>query len=175
MNLLQPQMRVANTVSWFKSAAILIVTMLLSSCAWYSGYGLKPGVATEPQVREAMGQPAATWSTPAGEVWAYPRGPLGTETFLVRFDENGKLAEIQQVLRDERFDQIYAGMTRDDVLHLIGPPFQTTTFSGTDQTAWDYHYRDDSAQSALFSVMFNNSGVVVWTFKQRLVGDGHEH
>ncbi|HXZ97689.1 MAG TPA: hypothetical protein VEG37_11690 [Burkholderiales bacterium] len=174
MKLLQPAIRVANAAGLRKlTSSAMTLLVLLGGCASYSGYGLKPGVATGPDVRQAMGEPAARWSTPAGDVWAYPRGPLGSETFLVRFDENGRLSLIEQVLNDDHFGRIHAGMTGEDVLHLIGPPFQTTTYSGTRQTSWDYHYRDDSAQSALFSVIFSDAGVVVGTLKQRLSGNGH--
>ncbi|MFI4922177.1 MAG: hypothetical protein ACHP6J_00495, partial [Burkholderiales bacterium] len=99
----------------------LTILALLAGCASYSGRGLKPGIATETEVRAEMGAPAATWKTPVGYVWAYPRGPLGLETFLVRFDASGKLVLIEQVLDDAHFDRIKTGMTQDDVLNLIGP------------------------------------------------------
>ncbi len=153
----------------------LTILALLAGCASYSGRGLKPGIATETEVREEMGAPAATWETPGGSTWAYPRGPLGLETFLVRFHASGKLELIEQVLDDDHFAQIKAGMTQDDVLHLIGPPFQTIKFPRTDDTSWDYRYRDTWSQTALFSVIFDQAGLVKGTFKQREVGNGHTH
>ena len=149
---------------------------LLAGCASYSGRGLKPGIASETEVKNVMGEPAATWEMPVGSVWAYPRGPLGLETFLVRFNESGKLVLIEQVLDDERFAQIIPGMTQDDVLHLIGPSVQIkVTYPRTDTTSWDYRYRDDWSNSALFSVIFDQAGLVKGTFKQREVGNGHNH
>ncbi len=154
----------------------LSLLALLAGCASYSGRGLKPGIATETEVREVMGEPAATWKTPGGYVWAYPRGPLGVQTFLVRFDANGRLELIEQVLDDAHFAQIKAGMTQDDVLHLIGPSVQIkVTYPRTDDTSWDYRYRDIWEQSALFSVIFDHLGLVKGIFKQREVGNGHTH
>ena len=142
----------------FRQALLgLTFLALLAGCASYSGRGLKPGIASETEVKNLMGEPAATWEMPGGFVWAYPRGPLGLETFLVRFDENGKLVLIEQVLNDDRFAQIKTGITHDDVFHLIGPPFQTITFPRTDTTSWDYRYRDTWSQSALFSVIFDQA------------------
>ncbi|HEY6281329.1 MAG TPA: outer membrane protein assembly factor BamE [Burkholderiales bacterium] len=163
-------------VRLFRSALLgLTILALLAGCASYSGRGLKPGIATETEVREEMGAPAATWETPGGSVWAYPRGPLGLETYLVRFDASGRLELIEQVLNDERFAQIIPGMTQDYVLHLIGPPFQTIKFPRTDDTSWDYRYRDTWSQTALFSVIFDQADLVKGTFKQREVGNGHNH
>jgi len=163
-------------VRLFRPALLgLTILALLAGCASYSGRGLKPGIATETEVREVMGAPATTWETPSGSTWAYPRGPLGLETFLVRFDESRKLELIEQVLNDDRFAQIKTGMTQDDVLHLIGPPFQTIKFPRTDDTSWDYRYRDTWSQTALFSVIFDQADLVKGTFKQREVGNGHNH
>ena len=154
----------------------LIGLALLAGCASYSGGGLKPGISTETDVRVEMGIPAATWETPDGSVWAYPRGHLGLETYLVRFDASCRLKLIEQVLNDERFAQIKTGMTQDDVLHLFGPTVQIkVTYPRTGDTSWDYRYRDDWKQSALFSVIFDHAGLVKGTFKQREVGNGHNH
>ena len=101
---------------------------------------------------------------------------MGLETFLVRFDESGKLVLIEQVLDDERFAQIKTGMTHNDVLHLIGPSVQIkVTYPLTNDTSWDYRYRDTWGQSALFSVIFDQAGLVKGTFKQREVGNGGNH
>lgn len=154
----------------------LTILALFAGCASYSGRGLKPSIATETEVRAEMGTPAATWETPGGHVWAYPRGPLGLETFLVRFDASGKLVLIEQVLDDERFAQIKTGMTQDDVLHLIGPSVQIkVTYTLSDDTSWDYRYRDDWEQPALFSVIFDHAGLVKGYVKQREVGNDHNH
>jgi hypothetical protein len=157
--------------------AILGLTFLalLAGCASYSGGGLEAGVASEANVREVMGQPAVRWTTPTGEVWAYPRGPLGVQTFLVHFDASGRLGLIEQVLDDGRFAKISTNMTHEEVLHLIGPPFQTIKFPRTEDTSWDYRYRDYWEQTALFSVIFDKAGLVKYTFKQREIGDGHSH
>jgi hypothetical protein len=159
-----------------QSLLILTLLALLAGCASYSGSGLKPGIATETEVRAEMGAPAATWKTPVGYVWAYPRGPLGLETFLVRFDASGKLELIEQVLDDAHFARIKTGMTQDDVLHLIGPSVQIkVTYLLSDDTSWDYRYRDDWEQPALFSVIFDHAGLVKGYVKQREVGNDHNH
>jgi len=159
----------------FRSASLgLTILALLAGCASYSGRGLEPGIASESEVWNVMGEPAATWETPDGLAWAYPRGPLGVETFLVRFDADGKLALIEQVLDEEHFAQIKADMAQHDVLHVIGPPFQILTFSNLNEVSWDYRFRDLWGYSSIFSAIFDEAGRVKRTFRQREnVGNGH--
>ena len=160
----------------FRSASLgLTILALLAGCASYNGRGLKPGLSSENEVQQVMGVPAATWETPGGSAWAYPRGPLGMETFLVRFDENGTLASIEQVLDEEHFAQIKGDMTQDDVLHVVGPPFQILAFPNLNEVSWDYRFRDLWGYSSIFSAIFDEAGLVKRTFRQREVGNGHNH
>jgi hypothetical protein len=162
---------------WIRLASLgLTILALLGGCASYNGRGLKPGLSSEDEVQQAMGVPAAAWETPDGPVWAYPRGPLGMATFLVRFDADGKLVLIEQVLDEEHFAQIRADMTWDDVLHVIGPPFQILAFPNLNEVSWDYRFRDLWGYSSIFSAIFDEAGLVKRTFRQREnVGDDHTH
>ena len=161
----------------FRSASLgLTILGLLGGCASYSGRGLEPGIASESEVWNVMGEPAVTWETPGGSTWAYPRGPLGMETFLVRFDESGKLASIEQVLDEEHFARIKPDMAQHDVLHAIGPPFQVLAFPNLNEVSWDYRFRDLWGYSSIFSAIFDQAGLVKRTFRQREnVGNDHTH
>ena len=114
----------------------------LSGCASYSGSGLQPGIATQADTRAAMGVPVAVHPAPPAasysESWEYPRGPLGRHTFMVRFDRQGKLFAIDQVLTVETTARIRMGQdTRDDVRRLLGRP--AAVFPGRfGGESWDY-------------------------------------
>lgn len=152
-----------------------VIVALVAGCASYSGRGLKPGIATEAEVRQVMGTPAAVWEAPEGQVWAYPRGPLGRQTYLVHFSPQGTLATIEQVLDEEHFEKIKAGeMAQEDVRHLIGPPFQTVAFPRRNELAWDYRFRDTWGFSAIFSVIFDQAGRVKGTVTVREFVDDHD-
>jgi len=153
----------------------LTILALLGGCASYNGRGLKPGLSRADEVQQVMGVPAATWETHGGSAWAYPRGPLGMETFLVRFDEHGTLELIEQVLDEEHFAQIKADKTQDDVLRVIGPPFQILAFPNLNEVSWDYRFRDLWGYQSVFSAIFDEAGLVKRTFRQREVGNGHNH
>jgi outer membrane protein assembly factor BamE (lipoprotein component of BamABCDE complex) len=146
----------------------LAATLLLAGCAAYDGSTLGRG-ATEDEVRRAMGPPALVLPNPDGSrLLAYPRGPLGTQTFMVEMDRDGRLRQIRRALGDDTFHRIRPGMTRDEVLRLIGPPFETGEFPRLGQVAWDYRFVDTWGYTAIFSVMFDRKGVVVSKFTRRI-------
>jgi len=153
-------------------APIVVVLVLLAGCASYSGTGLKPGVATEGAVRAAMGHPAVEFTREdGGRTLAYPRGPLGTQTYMADLGRDGRLLAIRPVLGDETFWRIQPGMTREDILHLIGPPGETMAFGLSDTDSWDYRYMDNWGYLAIFSVTFNREGIVVGKFTRRIDRD----
>lgn len=152
-----------------KNALVALLALLVASCAAYDGHTLKPGVSTEAQLRGLMGEPAAEFPAPDGtRVLAFPRGPLGTQTYLASVGSNGVLIGVRPVLNDDTFYQVQAGMTRDDILRLIGPPGETMAFSRLRQVAWDYRYVDTWGYQAIFSVSFDERGIVVSKFTRRI-------
>jgi outer membrane protein assembly factor BamE (lipoprotein component of BamABCDE complex) len=141
----------------------------LSGCASYSGSSLRPGASNEGEVRGVMGAPALEFTGEDGSRrLVYPRGPLGTQTFVARLGQDGVLQEMKQVLGDDTFNRIRPGLTEQEILHMIGPPGETMHFARTDTTAWDYRYTDSWGYVAVFSVTFDNKGVVVSKITRRI-------
>ncbi len=153
-------------------APFALCVALLAGCASYSGMGLKPGVATEAEVRATMGRPAFEFTREdGGRTLAYPRGPLGTQTYMADLGRDGRLLAVRPVLSDDTFWRIQPGMTREDILHLLGPPGDTMAFSLSDTDSWEYRYMDTWGYLAIFSVTFNRDGVVVGKFSRRIDRD----
>ena len=152
--------------------SLVILAFALAACASYGGYGLHPGVSTADDVRRTMGAPGAEYANSDGtRELVYPRGPLGTQTFIAHVDSRGILAGMDQVLDDDHFRHIQAGLTREDVLRRIGPPGGTMEFSRQHQVAWEYRYIDTWGYLCEYSVTFDARGIVVSTFSQRLGQD----
>ena len=152
-----------------KIIAAAFAALLLASCASYDGRGLHPGVSSEADVRGLMGPPALELATnDGGKRLAYPRGPLGTQTFMADIGRDGKLEAVRQVLNDDTFNGIRPGLTRDDVLLRLGPPGDTMHFALSNNTAWDYRYKDTWGYLAILSVTFNAEGIVVSKITRRL-------
>lgn len=142
----------------------ILVVLLLTACASYSGGGLKPGEAELADVIRVMGEPALRWHDPDGsEQLAYPRGPYGFHTYMVRFGSDGKLMSIENVLEPSGFAQVKTGMTKDQVLRALGPsyPSWTSYFRARDELVWEWRYCDDWKEAARFDVLFDaTTGIV---------------
>ena len=149
---------------------ILPIAMLAAAgCASYDGYSLRPGVSTQDEVQRVMGTPAMEFRNADGSrELAYPRGPMGTQTFMADVGNDGVLKAVRPVLTDGVFNGIQPGMTQEDVLRLIGPPGDRMRFAALDQDSWEYRYMDDWRYIAIFSVNFDRDGRVVSKFKRRI-------
>src|SRR5471030_3096817 len=150
---------------------LLLATMLLAACASYSGSGLKPGEARLDDVQSLMGPPAMRWQEPDGSVQlAYPRGPAGFHTFIVKLGPDGRLQSIANVLEENSFARIRACITKDEVLRVLGPPeySRSVYFKARDELVWDWRYCQLYGNSARFLVLFDGtSGAVRSTMSER--------
>lgn len=154
------------------SRFVLCLAFLAAACASYDGRGLQAGVTSEDQVRRTMGAPALELTNPDGtRTLAYPRGPLGTETFMVRVGRDGLVQGMDQVLRDDLFYRIVPGITKDDLLRMIGPPSEVMDFPRLQQTAWEYRYQDSWGYTAFLSVMIDRQGIVAGKTTRRIDRD----
>jgi hypothetical protein len=146
--------------------------LLVSACASYDGYSLRAGTSTESEVRSVMGTPANEFANADGSRrLAYPRGPMGTQTYMADVGTDGVLKAVTPVLKDDTFYRIRPGLTREDILRMIGPPGETMAFARLGQVAWDYRYQDSWGYVAIFSVMFDANGIVVGKFTRRIERD----
>lgn len=143
------------------TALLVFATVAVASCASYDGRGLTPGVPAQ-EVRQLMGAPAATYANAqGGERWAYPRGPAGLQTYMVRIDAGGRFAGIDQVLDQAFFAQLHIGQDRQpDVDRLFGPHWRTTDFPRQKEQVWSWRFRDVWGNRSQFHVTFDETGLV---------------
>lgn len=142
----------------------IIFTLLLSACAAYSGSGLKPGETRAEDIVHTMGQPVMQWQNTDGSAQlAYPRGPMGYQTYMVLVGPDGRLQSIRNVLDEKSFALIQTGMTKDEVLRIIGPSFAgwTTYSKSRNELTWEWRYCDAWNEAARFFVLFDNDKATV--------------
>lgn len=143
---------------------VILSCCLLDACASYSGFGLKPGNATQEDVIRVMGQPAMRWQAPDNSTQlAYPRGPSGTDTYMVFIGADGKLQHIENVLDPKHFSRVQPGMTEAEVLRILGPPPPgwTTYNPGHDELEWEWRYCNVFNEAARFDVSFDKTAGTV--------------
>ena len=73
--------------------------------------------------------------------------------------------------RDDAFDRVQAGMTRDQVRALTGPPENMMPFPLSGNTSWGWYYWDRFGYYVEFSVTFDPNGVAL-SKTYRRVNDG---
>lgn len=143
-----------------QKALLLFAALMVAACAPYGGSGLKPGVARLDEVYAAMGKPAMHWQDPDGSrQLAYPNGPAGLETFMVRLDSNGKLKYMENVLDAEHLAKVRAGMTKEEVLRILGPSDANATvyFEARDELVWEWRYLGIANEPWRMMVLFDGT------------------
>ncbi len=104
-------------------AMSLISTMLaMMGCDRVATGELQVGQSTVADLKAKMGEPFAVVKDGDREIWEYPLGPEGVKTYRMTVNAQGVLEKIDQILTDENFKRIVAGMTMDDVRKIIGKP-----------------------------------------------------
>ena len=144
-------------------ALALLLPALLGACAGFSA--INPGTSAR-EVETRMGAPANVWKNADGsEVWEYPRGPLGVETYMVTLGSDRAVREVHQVLNDEYFSRVHSGMSRDEVRRLLGRPGEIMVFGARDEEVWSWRYQQQNPM--FFNVLFDRTAGTVKT-TQRL-------
>jgi outer membrane protein assembly factor BamE (lipoprotein component of BamABCDE complex) len=139
----------------------ILSAFILVACASYSGTGLKPGESRLEDVVRIMGNPAMRWQDPDGsQQLAYPRG---IHTFMVQIGSDGKMQRIENVMDMKTFARIRPDMTKNQVLHILGPsePSRSDYFKARDELVWEWRYCDAWNEAARFDVLFDGHKEVV--------------
>jgi hypothetical protein len=142
----------------------LIACVGLSGCVALGGTRLESGVSDVYDVERALGAPAMRWEEADGhQLLAFPTGPAGFQTYMVRIGPDEVLESIENVLTTKYFARIRPNMTQDEILRLIGPPqpHWTVYFERRDELVWEWRYCDDWNEPARFNVLFDGTSKLV--------------
>ena len=132
---------------------------MLAGCA---NFAALPAGTPSQQVRAKLSAPGTVWKNSDGsEVWEYPYGPLGRQTFMVTLGADRAVREVHQVLSDEYFSKVRAGMSRDEVRRLLGAPGEIAVFDTRGEEAWSWRYQEQNPM--LFNVLFDRAAGTVRT------------
>ena len=139
--------------------SLFALAAFLAGCANFSA--VTSGMPAQ-QVQAKLGAPETVRKNADGsEVWEYPGGPLGKQTYMVTLGSDRAVREVRQVLNDEYFSRVRAGMSRDEVRRLLGRPGETMVFGARDEEVWSWRYQQENAM--FFHVLFDRSAGTVRT------------
>jgi len=139
----------------FSRALLLLPTLFATGCASFSA--IAPGASAQ-QVEKLVGAPDNVSKNADGsEIWEYPQGPLGVETYMVTLGPDRAVREVRQVLNDENISRLQVGMSRDEARRLLGKP-RDIGFSGlNDEEIWSWRYREWGVRNMELYVQFDRS------------------
>src|SRR5258706_2402360 len=114
------------------------------------------------QVQAKLGSPETVRKNADGsEVWEYPGGPLGRQTYMVTLGSDRAVREAHQVLSEEYFSKVQAGMSRDEVRRLLGRPGDIMVLRARDEEVWSWRYQQQNPM--FFNLLFDRSPGIVRT------------
>lgn len=132
---------------------ILLGALALAGCASFTQ--LSPGMSSR-QVGALVGAPTQVWKDADGsEVWEYPLGPFGVETYMVSFGPDRTVRQVRQVLTEETITTLRVGMSRDDVRRLLGKPREIGNIDRTNEEVWSWRYREWGVRNMELHVQFD--------------------
>lgn len=141
-------------------SALVGVVLAQYGCASYPR-NIQEGM-THDEVIARFGPPSIERPRADGDRLVYATGPLGQYAFGVDIDRGGRVEQVEQVLTLENFARIQAGTwTEEDVLWNFGPPAEKRRLR--DQVTWNYRYRELNVYNSLFTVSFDDAGLVART------------
>src|SRR5207248_11504245 len=114
-----------------RAVLVLFPALFAAGCANFAA--IERGASAQ-QIETLAGAPANVWKNADGsEVWEYPRGPFGVETYMVTLGPDRAVREVRQVLREESISKLHAGMSREDVRRLLGRPQEVGYFRASSE------------------------------------------
>lgn len=140
-----------------------LIATLFSACDGIALNDLKPGISTDRDIRNRMGRPETEWKDADGSrTWEYPRTPEGMNYMIVIGPDN-ILREVRQVLTEENFNSVKAGMNKEEVRRLLGKPAHERYFSLKKELIWDWKTKSETSMDWFFNAHFNDEGIIVRT------------
>ena len=121
------------------SSIIILLISLLSGCASYGPTNRMIG-SSKDDVISILGKPSTELQRPDGQLLIYSKGPFGKETFFIYLNHDGVVQRWTQVLDEKNFERIVPGMTRDQVVEIIGESKDRFGLARSRGYVWNYRY-----------------------------------
>lgn len=116
---------------------------------------------SEAQLIAKRGLPTHRYQDGKDQLLEYMQGPWGQTTYMARVAADGKVISFEQVLTSQKFASIKVGeATKDEVLHTVGAPSETSYLGLSDLEVWSYPYKESGVWNSLMHIHFDKSGIV---------------
>jgi hypothetical protein len=137
--------------------SIVFAVLIASGCASYAPSKDLIGQSRATLVAQ-MGEPEREYEQQGLKKLHFPRGPAGSHTYFVYLDNSDRVVNWEQVLTEERFGTIRPGMSRNEVIDILGISKITNGLARHRGYVWHYRYATPHCQS--FVIEFTAEDVV---------------
>lgn len=125
--------------TWITTATAAIIAAALPACDAVNLPEIKPGITTQAEVRARLGEPGFVHANDDGTVtWEYSRQPSGTNCYMVTFNKDLVVSQLEQVLTAANYARVRAGMSQDEVRRLLGAPGSKVVFDNLHEEIWEW-------------------------------------
>ncbi len=136
------------------------LSLIIGGCATLIPPAVNVG-DSETDVVAKRGQPTHRYQDGKNSLLEYAQGPWGQKTYIAKLDTGGKVISFEQVLTTQKFATIKVGeANKNDVLHTIGAPSETSYLSLRDLEVWSYPYKESDVWNSIMHVHFDKAGIV---------------
>jgi len=141
------------------------VALALSGCAVDRLPALVTPGASATDVEARMGKPVAQGVLTNGDTYRdYTLQPMGYHNYRVIFAPDERVHAVQDLLTNQNIARIEPGMSRAQVLDIVGPSRQPEKYAnGTTSLSWRY---DDYGVIKLLHVIFDANDRVQWSYSE---------
>jgi SmpA / OmlA family len=145
-----------------KTWSLALSLSVLAGCAGTLGKpALEPGKSTAQDVAKQMGKPALELKSPdGGKVDYFTTFPFGRVTYAVTLGADGVVRSVDQRLTQDNVHKVRKGMTRQQVLELLGPPREETPNPRTQETILEYPWMTGNGRNRISWVHVGANGTV---------------
>lgn len=143
-------------------ALIGLAFLTLAACA--SLATLTPGVSREQDVIAKFGAPADERRLPDGSrVLDFPREPEGMENWRVTLAPDGTVRSVEQLVDEPTFARILPGLSRSEVLQMLGRPSEEKHFPNLGEDVLSWRYLEFGNRRMFFNANFGPDGRLKYT------------
>jgi hypothetical protein len=133
--------------------AALPLAVLLASCASPPNIGSR-----EADVRAYFGAPAGERGAPdGGKILDFSRAPMGHENWRVTLGKDGTVRSMRNLLSEDNFSAVKAGMTKAEVMEQLGRHGETSGFPNLGEEVLSWRFWGGQAQPMFFNAHFDNT------------------
>ena len=145
--------------SWITTAATAIVASALPACDYVNMQEIKPGITTQAEIRNRMGEPGFVhWNDDGTATWEYARQPSGSNCYMITFNNDLVVSKLEQVPNDANYAKVREGMSKDDIRRLLGAPGSKVMFNNLHEEIWEWRIEGMPAMDETYFMVHFDTG-----------------